>query len=128
MPVAAQALAGGGAGKRIEVTTSREVEMQLLVAMMLLSVGLFVVVQNDVIFVRAYRKEAESLSSWTPLFGGGCVCLALWLLPIKVPVWVYPVVLLLDWGSVPGLAHAVIYYCRRSPGGSREKAGNARDL
>jgi len=58
--------------------------------------------------------------SWIPLIGGGCGVAAVLLVPVaSVQEWWW-VPLLLDWGSLPGIGHAIVWHLVHALGRPRE--------
>lgn len=48
--------------------------------------------------------------SWIPLIGGTSGAVGLWLLPSAAAHKWWWLPLIVDWGSVPGISHAIIYH------------------
>lgn len=56
-----------------------------------------------------YVRKREH-PSWTPLLGGVSGAIGIWVLPLEAAHRWWWVPLVLDWGSLPGIAHALMYH------------------
>jgi len=54
--------------------------------------------------------QKRKAPSWIPLLSGVAGAIGVWVLPLASihPCWWLPLVL--DWGSVPGITHALVYH------------------
>lgn len=74
---------------------------------------LWLTVLNWAIFWKLHIREIEA-PSWTPLIAGLLGVLAALLLPLNLSrYWWLP--LLMDWGSAPGIIHALWWNIFRKP-------------
>jgi H+/Cl- antiporter ClcA len=79
--------------------------MMWAISLILICVGGYVVVMNW--FVVFQWMFAKKHSSWIPLVGGVIAALGVGLIPNTEARSYWWIPLILDWGSVPGLLHAV---------------------
>ena len=57
--------------------------------------------------------KRQKSPSWVPLFGGIAGAVGLYLLPIPAAAHYWWLPLVLDWGSLPGLTHAAVWWLLR---------------
>jgi hypothetical protein len=60
------------------------------------------------LWVRYIEKRRPP--SWVPLVAGLSGAIGLWVLPLAAAHKWWWVPLILDWGSLPGISHAVLYH------------------
>jgi hypothetical protein len=82
--------------------------IQWIFAASLIALGGFVALMNWAIVIR-WLFGTRKHSSWVPLFGGIVAAIGVAIVPSSSvrPFWWIP--LLIDWGCVPGFAHAIAY-------------------
>jgi hypothetical protein len=86
-------------------------EMRLLLAVPLAMIAISLLVANGVVLVRGVLLKLRS-PSWIPLIGGAAGCLALLIADWHAGKrWCW-IPLVVDWGSLPGITHAVIHRVR----------------
>lgn len=73
--------------------------------------ALWVIALNWSVVIRRFILRAQT-GSWIPLLGGICGIAALLVLPVDMfnRYWWIPA--LVDWGSVPGFIHAIVFFTR----------------
>jgi hypothetical protein len=77
----------------------------------LISIGLWLTYLNWRCFYLAFIKKAHS-SSWIPLLAGIFLSLGFYFFPgnsVKNLAWI---AFLIDWGSLPGISHAIFYHLK----------------
>lgn len=67
---------------------------------------IWVTAMNWGVFVKRFVQRGAA-PSWIPLLGGGAGAGALWIAPASSLAHFWWLPLLLDWGSLPGIAHAI---------------------
>ena len=77
---------------------------------LLLVSGWICVVNAWILVTNLRRRRAPS---WIPLVGGVLGAVGLWTLPFPETRSLWWLPLFLDWGSIPGLTHAVVWHPRR---------------
>lgn len=88
--------------------------MDIIVLIVIVIFGvssILMALSNWVIFFRGYilRKHTQS---WNPLLAGLLGAIAIFLIPIKeVSSWWW-LPFFLDWGSIPGIGHAVFWHIK----------------
>lgn len=56
--------------------------------------------------------------SWIPIIGGLVGVLALFIAPVSFSIWIYVVVVSIEWGSFIGIVHAVWWHLAQDQGRS----------
>ncbi len=80
-------------------------------AAVLAGAGVWISIHNARVFWLLVR--GGSTQSWIPLLGGGLCALACWVAPWPGAFRFWWLPLCLDWGSLPGLAHALLAHALR---------------
>lgn len=81
----------------------------------LFAVFFYLTIANATVIVRA-RLEYSFKESWVPLIGGLCGLTACLLTPLSELQHFWWMPLVLDYGSLPGLVHAVVAYLANGTG------------
>lgn len=83
--------------------------LQYTLGIVLGSAGLWLIVINWLIFWKMQIRK-EHAPSWTPLLGGALLYTAITIWPENPLRWIAAFAFVLDWGSVPGLGHALWFH------------------
>lgn len=69
----------------------------------------WIIALNWSAFAKRYVLRRQT-GSWIPLIGGVAGAAAIWVLPMDEihKYWLLP--LFVDWGSIPGFVHALLFY------------------
>ncbi|MCX7045853.1 MAG: hypothetical protein NTX50_10275 [Candidatus Sumerlaeota bacterium] len=68
---------------------------------------------NAFIFWRIFLQKRQA-PSWVPLLGGGFGVIGLLTIPFESAHTWWWLPLILDWGSLPGILHAIVFYVVRT--------------
>ncbi len=77
-----------------------------------LLLGASIAVLNWSVFYNSFIRKQRS-RSWIPLLGGTLAAVGLFLLPLPSVHRFWWVTFLADWGSAPGLLHALVWHAIR---------------
>jgi hypothetical protein len=96
-----------------------ELIMKWTISLFFGSIFLLVAGMNAIVFWRSTIRRKEA-GSWVPLLGGVAGVTSLLTVPITnwSRLWWLPLVL--DYGSIPGLVHALVVHLRYNPDGTRK--------
>jgi len=83
----------------------------MIVAATLIILGAWIAMFNARVFVALIKKQPAP--SWLPLIGGLAGAVGVYMLPLPWARTFWWIPLLLDWGSIPGLTHAIFWHSRR---------------
>src|ERR1700686_92627 len=83
--------------------------LRWIVGVALFAVFIWVSILNARVFWKRHIQKKES-PSWIPLLGGGCGSVALLLLPQPAAHPWWWLTLVVDWGSLPGIAYSAVYH------------------
>jgi len=86
-----------------------------ILSILFLAISMWVVGLNAFVFWKG-RVRKENVGSWIPLIGGTFGAIGLLLIPVPSLHAFWWIPLLIDWGSVPGIGHAIVVHSRRTPG------------
>ena len=71
--------------------------------------SIWVMTLNWIVFYQRYILQKTNAPSWTPLFAGILGVVSIFLFPFDMRMWWW-VPLVIDWGSLPGLAFTCCWY------------------
>ena len=80
-----------------------------LIGSLLASAGLYVIVLNWSVFWKCHVAGREA-PSWIPLLGGVMTSVGLFIIPYNFGVLGMISPLLVDWGTVPGIAYSIFVH------------------
>lgn len=86
--------------------------LRIIAAAIFLAAGVWLSALNAGVFWKVHVRKQEA-SSWIPLLGGVFGVFGLLLLPFEAVHRWWWVPLCLDWGSLPGIGHALLFHLFR---------------
>lgn len=86
--------------------------LRIILAILVLGMGLLIIASNWHVFLRVQVRRTPG-PSWVPLVGGALAALGLLLQPDERWRSFWWVPLVLDWGTLPGITHAVLWHLFR---------------
>ena len=83
--------------------------LQYAASILLVSVALWIILLNWLVFIQVHIQGREA-PSWIPLLGGILLALGFVLWPSNPCIWLCWLAFIFDWGSLPGIGHALVFH------------------
>lgn len=90
------------------------IELRWAFGVLLLAFAAWIIILNWRIFWKARVRREQPAPSWIPVLGGLSAAVGLLTLPLASLSMLWWLPFLLDWGSIPGLCHALFSVATRS--------------
>lgn len=88
-----------------------------IAAILLIVFGLWLILLNWLVFYRSFIQRRPS-PSWMPLLGGLLLCAGFLIIPGNQYRSLWWLAFIIDWGSAPGISHAIIWHLLYRQGGT----------